>query len=51
MAVLVGLTQTEERDVLAHLAPGKAPIEDERVEFVVASDGEDGVTAMNIVQL
>lgn len=51
VAVLVGLTQGEERDALARLAPGKPPIEEERVEFLVAADAEDGITAMNIVQL
>lgn len=51
VAVLVGLTQAEEQDVLARLAPGKAPIEDERIEFLVVADGEDSVTALNIVQL
>lgn len=51
VAVLVGLTETEEQDVLTRLAPGKSPIEEERVEFLVTTDGDDGITAMNIVQM
>lgn len=51
VAVLVGLTEAAEKDALARLAPGKVPIEEERVEFLVTAEAEDGITAMNIVQL
>lgn len=51
VAVLVGLTGAEEQAVLAEIAPGKAAIEEERVEFTVAAGSEDGITAMNIVQV
>lgn len=51
VAVLVGLTDAEEREVLSQLAPGKAPIEEERVEFLVSAESDDGIAAMNIVQV
>src|SRR5215475_6854385 len=52
VAVLIGLTRSEEREILAQIAPGAgSPVEEERVEFVVTPDSEDGVTAMNIVQV
>ncbi len=51
VAVLVGVGQAEEKAILARVAPDKAPIEEERVEFTVAPGGDDGITAMNIVQV
>jgi uncharacterized Rmd1/YagE family protein len=51
VVVLVCLTRAEEREALAQVAPGKEMIEEERIEFVVAPDSEDGITAMNVVQV
>jgi uncharacterized Rmd1/YagE family protein len=51
VAVLVCLTRAEEREVLAQVAPGREAIEEERIEFVVAPDSDDGITAMNVVQI